>query len=169
MATKMKSGPAHGNDSLPRRRPAGRGGGPGGHIGHLLRRAQVAVRHGIECALADLGITHPQFVVLTIVNAYDEPSAADVARLALLTPQTVNVIVRNLERDGLIERSPDPVHGRILRLALSEGARPLLKRCRSRVNAIEARMLAGLSTTEEGTVRRWLAGLAITFREKDGD
>lgn len=163
MAIRTKSRPGEDGPALPRRRPAARGGGPDGHIGYILRQAQVAVRHRIERALADLGITHPQFVVLTIVHAYDEPSAADVARLALLTPQTVNVIVQNLERGGLLERSRDPVHGRILRLNLTEEARPLLKRCRGRVNEIEARMLAGLSAAEEQAVRRWLAGLAVTF------
>jgi DNA-binding MarR family transcriptional regulator len=157
-----QSGPAQ-----PRQRSASRGSGADGHIGYLLRQAQVAVRNRIERALADLGITHPQFAVLTMINAYDEPSAADVARLSLLTPQTVNVIVQNLERDGLIERTPDPVHGRILRLSLTEEARPLLKRCRGRVSEIEARMLAGLSTTEERAIRRWLAGLAVTFGEAE--
>jgi DNA-binding MarR family transcriptional regulator len=153
---------------VPTRGNEARGGGEDGHIGYLLRRAQVAVRNHIERALADLGVTHPQFLVLTMVNAYDGLSSADVARLSMLTPQTVNVIVQNLERDGLIERTPDPVHGRILRLALSDEAVPLLKRCRGRVNRIEARMLAGLSTAEERTVRRWLGGLATTFGKTDG-
>jgi DNA-binding MarR family transcriptional regulator len=167
MATKTKSATRRRDESAPRRRSAGHGRGPDGHIGYLLRVAQTTVRNHIERTLADLGVTHPQFIVLTIVNAYDEPSAAEVARLSLLTPQTVNVIVQNLERDGLIERTPDRVHGRILRLALSETAGPLLKRCRGRVDEIERRMLAGLSTTEERAVRRWLAGLAVTFGEGD--
>lgn len=154
-------------NTTPRRKPAARGGGADGHIGYLLRQAQVAVRNRIERALADLGVTHPQFAVMTLINAYDDLSAADIARLSSLTPQTVNVIVHNLERDGLVERTPDPVHGRILRLALSEEARPLLKRCRGRVNEIEKRMLVGLSATEERAVRRWLAGLAATFGEGD--
>ncbi|HUT50080.1 MAG TPA: MarR family transcriptional regulator [Alphaproteobacteria bacterium] len=154
--------------TAPKPNPAARGSGADGHIGYLLRQAQVTVRNRIERALADLGVTHPQFSVLTLVNAYDDLSAADVARLSLLTPQTVNVIVHNLERGGLIERSPDPVHGRILRLALSEAARPLLKRCRGRVNEIEKRMLVGLSAVEERAVRRWLAGLAATFGESAG-
>ncbi|MDH3232306.1 MAG: MarR family transcriptional regulator [Alphaproteobacteria bacterium] len=162
-ATLANRQPAGQPNTEPRRRPVARGGGADGHIGYLLRQAQVAVRNRIERALADLGVTHPQFAVMTLINAYDDLSAADVARLSSLTPQTVNVIVHNLERDGLIERTPDPVHGRILRLALSEKARPLLKRCRGRVNEIEKRMLAGLSTVEESAVRRWLAGLATTF------
>jgi len=167
--TAMLANRQHGENqnAAPKPKSAARGNDADGHIGYILRLAQVAVRNRIERALADLGVTHPQFSVLTIVNAYDAPSAADIARLSLLTPQTVNVIVHNLERDGLIERTPDPVHGRILRLSLSEEARPLLKRCRGRVNEIEKRMLVGLSAAEERAVRRWLAGLAVTFGEAD--
>src|ERR1700731_756553 len=65
-----------------------------------------------EQALADLGITPPQFAVLTVLRAYPGLSGADLARVALLTPQTVGVIIGNLERDGAIRKTPHPVHGR---------------------------------------------------------
>ena len=70
----------------------------------------------MERALADLGVTPPQFVVLTMLRAYPGLSGADLARVALLTPQTVGVIIRNLERDGAIRKTPHPVHGRVLQV-----------------------------------------------------
>lgn len=134
--------------------------GAEGHIAYLLRQAQVAVRGAVERALAEFRVTLPQFSVLTLLAAYGELSAAEVARLSLLTPQTVTVIVRNLERDGLIARTPDPVHGRILRLALTEDGKRLHRRCRARADAVEARMVAGLSGGDESVIRAWLARLA---------
>jgi len=62
--------------------------------------AQAAARLTLERALADLGVTPPQFVVLTMLKAYPGLSGADLARVALLTPQTVGVIIRNLEREA---------------------------------------------------------------------
>jgi hypothetical protein len=77
--------------------PPGQGKrGEKGYLGYLLRQAQAAARLTLERALADLGITPPQFVVLTMLRAYPGLSGADLARLALLTPQTVGVIIRNL-------------------------------------------------------------------------
>jgi hypothetical protein len=32
----------------------------------------------------------------------------------LLAPQTVGVIIGNLERDGAIKKTPHPLHGRVL-------------------------------------------------------
>jgi DNA-binding MarR family transcriptional regulator len=78
--------------------------GEEGHIGYLLRQAGAANRLRMERALADLGVTPPQFMVLTMLVAYPGLSNADVARLALLTPQTVSVIVANLLRSGAIAR-----------------------------------------------------------------
>ena len=62
----------------------------------------------MERALAELGVTPPQFVVLTMLRAYPGLSGADLARVALLTPQTVGVIIRNLERDGAIRKPRTP-------------------------------------------------------------
>ncbi|MFW1123090.1 MarR family winged helix-turn-helix transcriptional regulator, partial [Vibrio parahaemolyticus] len=69
----------------------------------------------------------PQFVVLTMLKAYPGLSGADLARVALLTPQTVSVIIRNLERDGAIRKSPHPVHGRVLQWTLTSHGTTLLE------------------------------------------
>src|SRR6516165_10089929 len=87
--------------------PPGQGKrGESGYLGYLLRQAQAAARLSLERALAELGATPPQFVVLTMLKAYPGLSGAELARVALLTPQTVSVIIRNLERDGAIRKSP---------------------------------------------------------------
>ena len=99
--------------------------GEQGHLAYLLRQAQAATRLTLERALAELGVTTPQFVVLTMLRAYPGLSGADLARVALLTPQTVGVIIRNLERDGAIRKTPHPIHGRVLQWTLTRrGARP---------------------------------------------
>lgn len=131
-----------------------------GHIAYLLRQAQASVRHRVDRALADLAVTYPQFTVMTMIRAYEGLSGAEIARLSLLTPQTVTVIVRNLMRDGLVLRERDPVHGRILRLALSDAGTALLVQCRDRVAGIEEDMVDGLSAADEAVVRGWLTALA---------
>ncbi|MFO1163014.1 MAG: MarR family transcriptional regulator [Reyranellaceae bacterium] len=137
--------------------------GPEGHLGYLVRQANVAVRGAMDRALADMDVTVPQFAVLTMIAAYPGVSGADLARLTFLTPQTINVIVSNLEKAGAIERSAHAVHGRILQLSATPEGRALLKRCRSRVNALEDRIGALISRDEERVVRRWLSAVAETL------
>src|SRR5882724_1195220 len=93
--------------------------GEQGYLAYLLRQAHAASRLSMERALANLGVTTPQFVVLTMLKAYPGLSGAELARVALLTPQTVGVIIRNLERDGAIRKTPHPVHGRVLQWTLT--------------------------------------------------
>jgi DNA-binding MarR family transcriptional regulator len=131
----------------------------------LLRQAQAASRLTLERALADLGITPPQFVVLTMLKAYPGLSGADLARVALLTPQTVGVIIRNLERDGAIRKKPHPVHGRVLQWTLTRRGQSLLRKCRARGKALERRLRAGLAPKAQATIRRWLSKIAADLQQ----
>jgi DNA-binding MarR family transcriptional regulator len=146
--------------------PPGQGKrGETGYLAYLLRQAQAAARLAMERSLASLGVTTPQFVVLTMLRAYPGLSGADLARVALLTPQTVGVIVRNLERDGAIVKTPHPVHGRVLQWTLTRRGARLLESCRSRALALERQLSAGLNAKSELTVRRWLSKIAIDLQE----
>jgi DNA-binding MarR family transcriptional regulator len=141
--------------------PPGQGKrGEQGYLAYLLRQAQAATRLAMERSLADLGVTSPQFVVLTMLRAYPGLSGADLARVALQTPQTVGVIIHNLERDGAIKKAPHPIHGRVLQWTVTRRGAALLERCRRRADAIERRLAAGLTTKAQAVIRRWLAKIA---------
>ncbi len=133
--------------------------GPEGYLGYLVRQASVAVRAAMEKALADLDVTPPQFSVLTMIAAYPGVSGADLARLTFLTPQTINVIVGNLERAGAIGKSAHAGHGRILQLTATAKGRALLRRCRTRVVKVERRLVGLAGRQEEKVVRRWLSAV----------
>src|SRR6202034_1401111 len=139
--------------------------GEKGHLAYLLRQAQAATRLTLERALDDLGVTPPQFAVLTMLRAYPGLSGADLARVALLTPQTVGVIIRNLERDGAIRKTPHPVHGRVLQWSLTRRGGALLDKSRQRVMALERRLAAGLGAKAQVTIRRWLSKIAADLQQ----
>lgn len=162
---RQKSHPGPGRAGI-RPPPPGKGKrGEQGHLAYLLRQAQAATRLTLERRLADLGITPPQFAVLTMLRAYPGLSGADLARVALLTPQTVGVIIRNLERDGAIKKQPHPVHGRMLQWMLTRRGGALLDQCRRPVRALERRLIAGLSASAQATVRRWLSKIAADLQQ----
>ena len=139
--------------------------GPEGYLTYLLRQASASVRLALDRALAKEGMTYPQQSALTMIRAYEAVSAADLARLAMLTPQTINGIVHALEIRGAIRKEPDPVHGRILRLIITEEGRALNKRCRALTAPIEAALKAKLRPGAEGAVRQWLVDIAAASLE----
>lgn len=138
--------------------------GERGHIGYLLRQAQTAHRQAMERALSAFGVTPPQFSVLTMLVAYPGASGADIARLSMLTPQTVSVIVTNLERMQAIVRTPHVLHGRVLQIEVTPAGNDLLAQCKSSVEAVDQALLVGLSSDERQVVRRWLVFIATELR-----
>ncbi len=141
--------------------------GEAGHLGYLLRQASLAWRARMEHALVEFAVTPPQFAALTMIGAYPGLSSADLARLSMLTPATVEGIVANLKRAGAATARPQPVHGRILQLALTAKGKALLARCKRRVAALEARLAEDLSPAEDNAVRQWLARVALRPAERD--
>jgi DNA-binding MarR family transcriptional regulator len=134
--------------------------GEDGHPGYLLRQAAHAHRNRVEAALSDLDITMPQFVLMTMLEAYPGHYNADLARLALLTPQTVSVTIGNLEKSGAIEKKSHAVHGRIRVLVLTSAGRKLLAEAKKRVYAVEADLFDGFGPEDEAIIRRWLVSVA---------
>jgi DNA-binding MarR family transcriptional regulator len=165
MRKRETRGPAIANPDSPSRTPippVGEGKrGETGHLGYLLRQAAGGFRLRLDRDLADVAVTSPQFVVMTMIAAYPGLSNADLARLSMLTPQTISVIIANLLRAETVIRRHHAVHGRIQQLELTEAGQALLAKCRTRVELIEAQLSAGLSPREEAGIRRWLVAAAL--------
>lgn len=140
--------------------PGGGKRGTDGHLGYLLRQAAHVHRQRVEAVLGDLDLTSAQFSALVMLEAYPSQSGAELARLALLTPQTMSTIIANLLKAGLVARRPHAVHGRIQQIALTEQGEARLTAAKARVYELEPALLAGLSPDEERIIRRWLATIA---------
>src|SRR5256714_6970931 len=137
--------------------------GPDGHIGYLLRQATAAVRAAHDAALAEARLTTPQFLVLNLLDAYPGASGAELARTAQLTPQTVNLIVRKLERARFVERAEHETHRRVLRLKLTTTGSKRLRMAKTLSATIERRMLALIDPAGELKLRRWLVDVAVAL------
>lgn len=137
--------------------------GPEGYLTYLLRQAHAAVRLAADRALAAEGLTQPQHSALTMIRAYEGLSAADLARLTTFTPQTINGVVRSLEARGAIRKRPDRVHGRILRLEVTDEGRALNARCRALIRPIEETLNARIDPSLQPALRQWLVDVAKAF------
>ncbi len=65
-------------------------------------------------------------MALSELNMRDGLSSAELARIAFVTPQAMNMVVRDLEQRGLIQRDAHPDGGRVLRIHLTRQGR---RRC----------------------------------------
>ncbi len=120
----------------------------GKRVGYVLKRAQHALRIRLDEALLPLALTTPQYSVLSAVELAPGISNATLARAAFVTAQTMQGIVANLERMGLLQRTEDPAHGRIRRGELTRQGHEVLGHAHRLVAAVESRMLSSLSEKE---------------------
>lgn len=117
-------------------------------IGYNLKITQHRLRQRLDAELAQVGITAPQNAVLLAVAGNPRMSNAELARAAFVTPQTMQAILVNLERDGLITRSPHPEHGRVIMTELTAAGVQAVAGGAKAADAVEKRMLSRLSAEE---------------------
>lgn len=109
-------------------------------LGYLLKTAQHALRREMDEALRPLGLSVSQYAVIADIERTPGLANADLARRAFITPQSMQGILSNLERSGLIQRGSDENHGRRQPSELTEKGRSLLKSAESIAHEMEERM-----------------------------
>src|SRR5579871_5807686 len=136
-------------------------------LGYCLKRAQHALRTRMDRALRPLGLTAPQYAVLSAIELDPGVSNAALARAAFVTPQSMQGIVGNLERLELLNRRADPAHGRILRGELTTRGRRVLRQAHARAGEIESVMTASLRPDETARLASQLTQCADALAPAD--
>jgi DNA-binding MarR family transcriptional regulator len=140
--------------------------GEKGRIGYLLVQAHHAFTTAMEVALRSSGLTRAQFGTLSVVVRQPGLSSADLARVVMVTPQAINLLMTGLERDGLIERRPHATHGRIVEIHPTKEGIRRLDRAYPAVIELEDRITAGLSQRQVATIKKWLVQAAAASSDK---
>jgi DNA-binding MarR family transcriptional regulator len=131
---------------------------PEANLGYVFRLAYQRFRAALDDALADLGLSAQEYVILSVFETRPELSSAELARLTQVTRQTMHTAVLALETARLLERRPR--NQRVVLVRPTKRGRKTLDAATGRVRAVERAALAGLNRTEERAVRAWLANVA---------
>ena len=94
--------------------------------GHLISLAARGFARLSEARLKPLGFGVGHLPVLVALQAGRADTQRDLARFARIEQPPMAQMLARMERDGLIERTPDPTDGRISRIALTAPARERL-------------------------------------------
>jgi DNA-binding MarR family transcriptional regulator len=123
---------------------------------YLVGRIDRVVRRAIGAVLKAHGLSVNQYTTLSVLERRSGLSNAQLARRALVSPQSMNEVLLTLEERGLVRRRAHPAHGRILQARLTAKGRSLLARCDAEVHEVEARMVSGLADEDRRALRRAL-------------
>jgi DNA-binding MarR family transcriptional regulator len=125
-------------------------------VSYVVARLDRAVRREIDDRVRRHGLTATQYTALSVLATRTGLSNAQLARRSYVTPQSMSQIIGALERGGLIERTPDPAHRRILRAELTRKGRRVLASCDRAVDEMERRMLGDMRAQDRDELQQQL-------------
>jgi DNA-binding MarR family transcriptional regulator len=136
-------------------------------LSYVIGRLDRVLRRRIAELVEPHGVTVSQYTALSVMRSRPGLSNAQLARRALITPQSMNEVLVQLTAAKFIQRRPDPAHGRAIRTDLTPRGERVLAACDRDVDALEQDLLAGMHISEieqlhellVGCVRRLGAGL----------
>src|ERR1700722_8601834 len=143
--------------------------GGAGWIGYRLKIAQHLLRQRLDAELSAIGITAPQNAALLAIADNPRISNASLARAAFVTPQTMQAILVNLERAGLIVRSPHPEHGRVIMTELTKAGQKAVTEGAKAADVVERQMLSMLSAEEARLLCELLKRCAAALDDAPSD
>jgi DNA-binding MarR family transcriptional regulator len=122
-------------------------------LSYLIGRLDRVLRRQLSTAVEANGMTLPAYTTLSVLQADDGLSNAQLARRSMVTPQSMSEVLAYLVNHGYVRRRAEPGHGRIVRTEITRAGADALARCDEAVDEVERAMLADLGLDEVETFR----------------
>ncbi len=119
---------------------------------YAVGRANQGILREMRARLAPLSLSVQEYTTLSVLAARPGLSNAQLARRALVAPQSMIEIVAKLEDRQLVRRTVDPSNARVLRAELTPSGRALARRADPVIAEVEAYVLDALPTGEREVV-----------------
>lgn len=132
----------------------------------LLKQAFYHSLTTVNEAISGHGVSTAQVGLLRQLVDAPGLSGAQLARRLLITPQGVQLALSALERRGLVERKPDPHHGRILRAYLTDEGRAVTSVVVADALAAHDEVFGALTPDEQETLRGLLVRVVAQSSER---
>lgn len=107
-----------------------------------------------EAATEVSGLTPTSTAALATIEDNGPLTPSELAKLERVRRPTVTRTLGCLEREGLIERTPDPADGRSALISVNAAGRERLRRLRGRKNAYLAKRMRELPAADVVTLER---------------
>ena len=129
-----------------------------------MRELLQGYRSLMELASRAEALTLPQLRLLHAASGHKDDSAAALARLCQVTPQTLQAMLTRAAREGWVVRGTSDRSQRIITARLTAKGRAVLRRGRAMAQNIEERLWEGVSLTSLNTINSALERGAANLR-----
>ena len=136
-----------------------------GQLAFSLYSAFMAVNRTYKPWLDRLGVTYPQYLVLSVLWEGDDQTIGGIASRLDLEPSTITPLAKRLEQAGLVDRKRNPSDERQVKVLLTDKGRALRAETRLLTDALYER--AGASVAELTDLNLRIRALRDAFRAAD--
>jgi DNA-binding MarR family transcriptional regulator len=147
--------------SVPERQPS---------LIYVIGRVDQGVRRELRARLGPLALSVPDVTTLSVLRERSGLSNAQLARRALITPQSMLEVLASLEQRGLLARRPDAANARIMRAELTASGRRVLARADAVIATLEDELLAAVAPEQReqtrGALLRAMGELSALLRAR---
>ncbi|MEJ5928851.1 MarR family transcriptional regulator [Corynebacterium sp. H128] len=127
-----------------------------GRIGYVLKQVDVLLRAEMENVLRPLGLTVAQYACLEVLDERGAQSSAELARASFVSRQSMNVMLKTMEKHGWVQAVDVTGGGRVRPFQITPQGEDGLAPAREAVLEVEERMVAGLSEKDQSQLLRLL-------------
>ena len=113
----------------------------------------------------DVGISPPKYFILHVLAREGGISQGEIGRLYGVDPSRVTRLAKQLEEEGLIERTRDPQDNRVVRMSLTSEGRRAFEMATERSDAFRSRVRRALNEEEHKELRRLLGKLTEAMED----
>lgn len=136
--------------------------------GYMTNLAARLFAREVDRKVRELGVSAgylPVFFALAVAKTLTQTALANVA--AIEQPTMAATLTR-MERDGLVQRRPDPNDGRSALISLTPAAQKKVKAVETAVSEVNDRALSGLSEKERAAFMTALEAIIRSLQTDDG-
>lgn len=136
-----------------------------GQLGYGLYSAFLAVGRTYKLWLDQIGLTYPQYLVLSVLWEGDDQTISAIAARLDLEPSTITPLVKRLEQAGYVVRKRNPDDERQVKVVLTEEGRAIRAKTRTLAEALYTKAgNAGLTVEDLAELNRSVKALRDAFR-----
>lgn len=134
-------------------------------VGQLLLQLCPMIGDRMRVKMEGIGLYKAQGFALLFLSHYEGVPQTEIARALHLSPASVTSMLQRMERDGWVERRPDPTDQRVSRVYLTARARLLQEEAAATFRELEQEVTCALTAAEQTELRTLLLKVHARLEE----
>lgn len=136
-------------------------------VAHFIEKIHLIKRILVQKKFNDLPVYHNQMPLLIYVKDHDGCSQVEIADYLLVTPASIALSTKRLEKAGFLTKRVDSDNLRCKKIYLTDKGREITDKCGEIFDSVDSQMLQGFSEEELSQLSIFLERMMKNLSDKN--